>query len=107
MTTRPRRPSAKTTNRQLQLKNEIYAILHKEAHDWFSFLQTREDNLQNRLNAMEKAGVPSGALEEIKSLVSRIEYRQRQQQKAMEGLLSFLNITKDFFSEPPVQTENK
>jgi hypothetical protein len=100
----PKKPSVKKLNRQAQLKDEIYGILHKEAHNWFSFIQTREDSLQNRLNAIEQAGIPAGTLEEVKRLISKIEYRQRQQQKAMEGLLSFFNITKDFFSEPQ-QTE--
>lgn len=92
--------TTKSIARKNAIREEIYEILRHESHKVFAANMQREDNLTKRLSSVETAGIPQNELEFIKTAVSQIRYKQHQQQRAMEGLLQFFNITKNFFEEP-------
>lgn len=87
-----------TLLRQQKLKEEIYAILHKEAHEWFRIIESRENTVSKRLSSIEANGVPEGILEELKKDISSLRYVVNKQSKAIEDLLSFFNVSKDFLN---------
>lgn len=87
-----------TITRQQKIKDEIYIILKKEAHQWFSFIDSRENTLSKRLNSIEANGIPDGVLEDIKRDISQLKYTIRQQTKAIENLLSFFNASKQLLN---------
>lgn len=96
---RKRTPNVRTQSRQQQIREEVYSILHEEAFKRYKSINEREDNVSKRLSTLEQTGLPDQALGEIKTAISQIRYMQNQQQRAMQGLLNFFNITKDFFKD--------
>ena len=96
--------SLKTLNRRELIKQEIYGILHTEAHKWFELINSREETAMKRLNSMEQSAMPYNAVEEIKSQISRLSYTISKNTRAIESLLGFFNATKGFLNE---QEENK
>ncbi len=88
------RVDKRTVSRQNKLKDEIYTILKKEAHQWFSFIESRDNTLTKRLGAIEKAGVPDGVLEQIRMDISGLRYTINKQTKVIQSLLDFLNASK-------------
>ena len=86
-----------------KIREQVYLILAKESFEAFRTVRNSSEStfntLTERLNAVEQAGIPKNTLEELKGLISRISYKQHQQQRAIEGLLQFFNITKNFFEE--------
>lgn len=103
-TTRPKKPTKAEIERTQQLKQEIYGIFQEVSNMHLKNVAGRENSFTNRLNAIENMGMPENPLQEIKTAISQIRYKQHQQQRAIEGLLQFFNTTKQFFEPEP---ENK
>lgn len=101
MPTRRKGPNVRSAQRKNKIRDEVYEILRHEAHKIFVAKNLSEDGLAKRINALESAGVPQSELDFIKTAISQIRYKQYQMQKAMEGLLQFFNVTKQFFEDKP------
>lgn len=93
-----KRVTKATISRQQKLKDEIYSILQKEAHNSFKFIESRENAVSKRLAAMEANGVPDGILEELKRDISALRYTMNKQTRAIENLLSFFNVSKELLN---------
>lgn len=96
---KPKRFSSKSLMKQEQIRQEVYAILHKEAHNWFGMIRGIEDNSNKRLNAMEQSAMPYNALEEIKDEMRKMTYSISKNTKAIENLLNFFNVSKQFLND--------
>jgi len=105
MNTEIKRPNKRTVARRQALTGEIADIIQIEVRRQLDFLRSRDNTLQDRLSTIEKQGVPEGVLEEIYKAMSQIRYAQRKQNDAIEGMLKFFNVSKEFFSEQQSKEE--
>ena len=102
-----KRVTRQTLSRRQQIKEEIYSILKTEAHDWFSFIESRDNTLTKRLNSIEANGIPDGVLEEIKKNIHQLRFSLRRTTAAMESLLNFFNISKEFLTQQLPESTDK
>jgi len=91
-------PTKSCVNAEVKIREDIYRILHKEAHNWFEIINTAEENTKKRLNAIEHAAMPYYALEELKTEINKLQYSIGRNTKAIEDLLNFFNASKNFLN---------
>lgn len=98
-TTKTKKPTKAELLRTEKLRQEIFSIFQETAHQYFKMMESRDDVLQKRLNSIEQIGVPENPIQEIKTLISGIRHKQHLMEKGFRELLSFFNISQEFFNE--------
>ena len=98
-TVKAKKPTKAEQLRTEKLRQEIFSIFQETAQQYFKMMESRDNTLQKRLNDIENMGIPENQIQEIKTLISGIRHKQNQMEKGFRELLSFFNITKEFFNE--------
>jgi len=79
--------------------NGFRSALEEERRSREIQVAERHNELSRRLMSLEESGIPVHEFDQLKRLIGTIDYRMREDSRAVKGLLSFFQMSKRFIDE--------